>query len=84
MVTQCMCLHTPGTGTEMRGMRPGNALLKPLDIDNQFWSHLWISLTTDKCNTKTIPSPVLNETFPKYAQLTQPTGKFKSTGCPQA
>lgn len=83
VVTRCMCLRTPGTGTEMRGMRPGNTLLKPLDIDNQFLSHLWISFTTEKYSTKTIPSPILSKTFPKHAQLIQQTGKLKSTGCPQ-
>lgn len=79
VVTRCICLHTPGTGVEMRGMRPGNTLLKPLGMDNWFLSHLWISFTMDKCSTKTIPSPILSKTLTKNAQLIQQTGKLKLT-----
>lgn len=83
-MTWYICLHTPVTGVEMRGMRPGNTFLKPLGTDNHFLFHLWISFTMDKCSTKTIPSPILRKTLPKDAQLIQQTGELKLTELPQA
>lgn len=77
-------MRIPGTGVEMRGMRAGNTFLKPLGMDNQFLSHLWISFSMDKCSTKTIPSPILRKTLPKDAQLIQQTGELKLTELPQA
>lgn len=75
-MTWCIWLRIPGMGVEMRGMRPGNTLLKPSGMDSQFLSHLWISFTMDKCSIKTIPSPILSKTLVKKAQLIEQTGKL--------